>query len=561
MKRVSSGTKRKQAAPARKPALRRAPRSPKSISAPRLTAKKASPTNKTKQAAKTKTTKLAAPKPKRVSRLRKKASATQVTTPEKEASEAVSLVLTRTRATTNRKAVRKKVVRAKKLALEAATTRTKELPELNLPIVKSASQRRTRNAAPKKTARKRISVQAKPKLSLLIAPSGRNARKTTSTRKITPARKKNSAPQAPLPAFLFEGDEPGHPEISGPGEKFSLGPTAPLDHFAEAATPLPESYGTGRLFLTARDPHWLYAHWDFTREEQFRHNARSVDRHLVLRVHPATQPDQTIGEYHVHPESKHWFVHVEQAGESYSAELGYYQPGRKWKSLTASTPQRTPPNNISADASVEFATLPLELSFETMLALLRETTDSVPEENIGLARAIESIRTSTREDFPEAMRIADWTAEQEAALEQILAATQAGAALPSSQDSAGEVGVADTEFSYPEAPSSYVSSFFGGEMPADFWLNINAELIVYGATQPGAHVSLAGKEIPLRPDGSFRFHFALPDGNFALPITASSASGPDTRGAELKFSRATELRGAVGAPPPEPALEPPPQSP
>jgi uncharacterized protein len=561
MKRVSSGTKKKQPAPARKPALRRAPRSPKSKSAPRATAKRPTPDKKAKPAAKSKSPKLRATKTKRVNRPRRKTTATQVTAPEKVAIEVSPPVLTRTRATTRRKAVRKKVVRAKKLALEAAPAPAKELPESKFAVVNSASQHATRKAAPKKTVRKRISVRTTPSISPPVMPSGRSVRKTASTRKSTRARKTISAPQTALPAFLFEGDEPGHPEISGPGEKFSLGPIAPLDHFAEAATPLPESYGTGRLFLTARDPHWLYAHWDFTREEQFRHNARSVDRHLVLRVHPAMHPDQTIGEYHVHPESKHWFVHVEQAGESYSAELGYYQTGRKWKSLTASTPQRTPPNNISADATVEFATLPLELSFETMLALLRGTADAVPPENIGLARAIESIRASTREGFPDAMQIADWTPEQEQALEQVLAAAQAGAALPSSQDSGGEADIAFAEFSATETPSSYVSSFFGGEMPVDFWLNVNAELVVYGATQPGAQVHVAGKEVLLRPDGSFRFHFALPDGTFALPITAVSASGADTRGAELKFSRATEWRGAAGAPPPEPALEPPPQSP
>lgn len=559
MKRVSSGTKRKQAAPARKPALRRAPRSEKSKSAPRAPSKKATPTKKTKLAAKSKSIKPAATKPKRVSRLRKKTAASQVATPAKATPGVSAVVLTRTRAKTKRPSVRKKVVRGKKLAVTVTPSPNAELPELNLAVVDSAPPLAIRKTASKKTARRRTTVQTAPKISPVM-PRGRKGNKSTTSRRSASKRVKNSAPQTALPAFLFEGDEPGHPEISGPGEKFSLGPIAPLDHFAEAATPLPESYGTGRLFLTARDPHWLYAHWDFTREAQFRHNARSVDRHLVLRVRAATQPDRPIAEYHVHPESKHWFVHVEQAGENYSAELGYYKAGRKWKSLSTSAPQRTPPNNISSDATVEFATLPLELSFETMLALLRQTSDALPAENIGLARAIESIRASTRDDFPEAMRLADWTSEQERALEQILTAAQSGARLPSSQDSAGGPEFPEFEFPSETAPSSYLSSFFGGEMPAEFWLNVNAELIVYGATQPGAQVIVAGKEIPLRPDGSFRFHFALPDGNFALPITAVSASGADSREAELKFSRATEWRGAVDAPPPEPALKPPPQS-
>src|SRR6478735_5971354 len=106
-----------------------------------------------------------------------------------------------------------------------------------------------------------------------------------------------------VPQFLLEGDEPGFDGMAGLAEKFSLGPTPPLDHFDEAKSPLPESYGTGKLFLTARDPHWLYAHWDLPREEQFRHNARSMDRHLVLRVHNGEPAVRPIAEYHVHPES------------------------------------------------------------------------------------------------------------------------------------------------------------------------------------------------------------------------------------------------------------------
>jgi hypothetical protein len=564
MKRVSSGTKRKQAAKARKPALRRALGSPKAKSAPRRTAKKSSSPKKPKLAAKAKTTKPAAAKTKRVSRPQKKAATINVTAPEQVAIEVSLPVLTRTRATPKRKAVRKRVVSSKKLALAVATPPTDDLPELHLATVESASPQATRKAMPKKTARRRNTVQTAPEISPLVSPRNRSVRKSTTARRNTSARMKNSAPQSALPAFLFEGDEPGHPEISGPGEKFSLGPIAPLDHFAEAATPLPESYGTGRLFLTARDPHWLYAHWDFTREEQFRHNARSVDRHLVLRVHPATQPDQTIGEYHVHPESKHWFVHVEQAGENYSAELGYYQTGRKWKSLAASAPQRTPPGNISKDSIVKFATIPTELSFGTMLALLKETAGEAAQ-NAPLAHVVDKIRPRAHEHFPKRDQPGDWTPEQEQALAEVIAADRAGVALPSSEEFVAEKSWPEFTFNFDTGesaplplPTSYVSSFFGGAVPQDFWFNVNAELIIYGATEPNAAVTFAGKQITLRPDGSFRFRFALPDGQFELPVTAVSADGTDGRAAELKFARSTEVRGHVAEAPVDPALNPPP---
>ncbi len=48
----------------------------------------------------------------------------------------------------------------------------------------------------------------------------------------------------------------------------------------------------------------------------------------------------------------------------------------------------------------------------------------------------------------------------------------------------------------------------GAPPPAGFWLNINAELIVYGATEPGAQVTLGGRPIQLRPDGTFSCRFS-----------------------------------------------------
>ncbi len=97
----------------------------------------------------------------------------------------------------------------------------------------------------------------------------------------------------------------------------------------------------------------------------------------------------------------------------------------------------------------------------------------------------------------------------------------------------------------------------GAEQAREFWFNVNAELIIYGATEPGAKVTLGGHEIKLRPDGSFSYRFSLPDGKYDLPAVAVSADGTDARAANLKFGRETEYLGDVGAQPQDPLLEPP----
>jgi hypothetical protein len=62
-----------------------------------------------------------------------------------------------------------------------------------------------------------------------------------------------------------------------------------------------------------------------------------------------------------------------------------------------------------------------------------------------------------------------------------------------------------------------------------FWLVANCELIVYGATLPDAKVTVQGKPINLRRDGSFSLRFALPDGKQVISVKAVSCDGKDER--------------------------------
>jgi hypothetical protein len=96
-----------------------------------------------------------------------------------------------------------------------------------------------------------------------------------------------------------------------------------------------------------------------------------------------------------------------------------------------------------------------------------------------------------------------------------------------------------------------------GALRKDFWFKVNAELNIYGSTEPDAHVSIGGRPIRLRADGSFSYRFALPDGAYELPVIAIAQDRHDERAAELRFSRATQYSGDVGAHPQDAALKPP----
>jgi hypothetical protein len=107
------------------------------------------------------------------------------------------------------------------------------------------------------------------------------------------------------------------------------------------------------------------------------------------------------------------------------------------------------------------------------------------------------------------------------------------------------------------AVSSISSPFGGAERGKRFWFNVNAELIVYGATESDARVTIGGRQIKLRPDGTFSYRFSLPDGHYNLPTIATSSDGTDTRSAELDFSRGTRYHGEVHAHPQDASLKPP----
>jgi hypothetical protein len=101
--------------------------------------------------------------------------------------------------------------------------------------------------------------------------------------------------------------------------------------------------------------------------------------------------------------------------------------------------------------------------------------------------------------------------------------------------------------------SETVNSF--SSIPREFFLHVNAEVIFYGGTHPNAKVTIAGKPVQLNPDGTFRHHFIFPDGNYEIPITATSPDGVETRSATLTFDRSTARTGDVGhtAQPPLPS--------
>jgi hypothetical protein len=433
--------------------------------------------------------------------------------------------------------------------------------------------------------------------------------------------KGSGQPKPPkLPPILLEGDEPFASPLPG---------VRPEDALQKVL--LPEPFGTGRLNILARDPHSMYAYWDLTREQQDHYNGLSADKHMVLLIWQVGPGQRLIAELPVHPESRHWFIHVPVAGGTYSAELGYYDQNRNWTTVAVSTPIQTPGGQTRTQPphAPLFATVSMEPEPAVIPMLPGEPVPGpAPEPTAEPAQAVVaeagweglSKEPGAAEPFLENLIHPQSTETGPAAepadeprqyQEYLEPSPDPGSESPradpynederawtpeQSREILGITGVAPREFPAgssievvdlfqrivregvgissieamqfglaPErAPEEAVSSpglqqDLFREVPSrqpGFWFNVNAELVVYGSTEPDARVSIGGRPIQMRPDGSFSYRFSLPDGHYELPIRAVSSNG-DIRGATLQFGRGTSHEGEVGAHPQDPGLVPP----
>lgn len=256
---------------------------------------------------------------------------------------------------------------------------------------------------------------------------------------------------------------------------------------------LPSGYAEDRIVLQVRDPWWIHAYWEITPQITHRLKERLGDTFFsaekVLRVYDVSYIifDGTNAhrffDIQINPHANNWYIDTGGPGRSWCVDLG------------------------------------LKLANGEFITIVRSNTVQAPIEG------------------------PSWMTDEEWMIPDDMFARLYGMGFGLGRSS--PVGRAWQEKIRKEIISSPRVSSLASPVKKilpekKFWLTVDTELIVYGATEPSAKVAIQGRPINLRPDGTFTLRFALPDGKQVIPVVATPLDGADTKTVTPIVSKKTQ---------------------
>jgi uncharacterized protein len=246
-----------------------------------------------------------------------------------------------------------------------------------------------------------------------------------------------------------------------------------------------------RLVVMVRDPYWLHAYWELA--------PRSIDRAQaamgqkwhgakpVIRVYKV-QPDAAAlleRDIQIHGGVRNWYVDVQDPPSDYRLEIGYLALDGSFYCLARSNEVSTPPAG---------------------------TSDAVDENWAAVAENADRIFAMS----------GGYSAQGASRELQELLEERLRRPLGTPMKTRYGSGAAARDGEHLE-------------------FAVDAEIIVYGAANRDAHVTLQGEPVQLRDDGTFAVRLSLPDRRQVIPIVASSYDGVEQRTTILAVERNTKV--------------------
>ncbi len=270
---------------------------------------------------------------------------------------------------------------------------------------------------------------------------------------------------------------------------------------------------TSQVTFLPRDPQWAYVFWSISSADRQRAAAAGAEQ-LCLRVADVT--GLPLGAAHPHAlqelvvqgSATEWYLPVPLCDRDYRVELGYRLGGGGWLPLAVSSVARMPadgPSSVVADAFVPF-------SLEGPIGPISQPLGGGGVEHERLYQLASAGSARSRRIGSEVLHEHEFSHDQAGLL------NVSGAGLWASGRSESGSGLLRQR---------------------SFWLVADAELIVYGATEPSASLFIGDQQIPLEADGTFRVQVPFRDGEQLYPIRAVAADGEQERSIRLEFERRT----------------------
>lgn len=254
---------------------------------------------------------------------------------------------------------------------------------------------------------------------------------------------------------------------------------------------LPSNYGDNLIYLMVRDPHWIYAYWELQKDyvEGSRESLGGSWGEIctVLRVYDVTdsQSEPAYQDLYLGGITDHWHINA-VPDRSYFVEIGLLHKDGRFLALARSNPVLMPRDSMSDILDEEW----MDIDFDKVYAL---------SGGFDVGKSSQELR-------------------------KLMQDRMQGHA---SSGSGSGVGIV-TSMSSPGS-GSWGGHGLEAMKARKFFFWLDCEVIVYGGTEPDAKVTFQGKVIKLRPDGTFSFRFALPDGKFVFDAKAESSDGIEER--------------------------------
>ena len=247
-----------------------------------------------------------------------------------------------------------------------------------------------------------------------------------------------------------------------------------------------------RLVVMVRDPYWLHAVWELSQQSVDRaqaamgphwHTAQPTLRLFRIMEAGASTHERDIV---IHGGVSNWYADVQDPPCQFRMEIGYLAKNGAFHCLARSNTVQTPPAG---------------------------TSDAVDENWADVAEHADRIYAMSGGYSP-----GGTSRELQELLEERLRRP-----LGSPMSTRYGQGAANID---------------GAEEKLRF--AIDAEVIVYGAANRDAHVTLKGEPVQLRSDGTFAVRLSFPDRRQVIPIVVSSADGVEQRTIILAVERNTK---------------------